>query len=266
MTNFEIYCITNKILPYLENFSYNLCGAGKANFPNNYMKCDYGDNIFEKEKYYSELTFQYWYWKNKLDTNNNNWIGFCQKRRFWIKKTSVGQPINIENFKNHFLSDPPSEWNDFDAIVCDPIPVNKIKKMKLIKRGFKSLIKDPSILFNTNKQTINLHFDMHHGYGNLNEAIDVMDNKDKDEFRKFANTSVSFSPHNIFITKPKIADLWFKSLFPWLFRCEKIFGFKNLEGYDTQRLYAYLAERYLSFWFSKYTKKLSWPWILFDPK
>ena len=43
-----------------------------------------------------------------------------------------------------------------------------------------------------------------------------------------------------------------------------IFGFKNLKGYDTQRLYAYLAERYLSFWFNKHTKVLNWPWIFFD--
>ena len=38
-----------------------------------------------------------------------------------------------------------------------------------------------------------------------------------------------------------------------------------LKGYDTERLYAYLAERYLSFWFNKYTKVLNWPWVLFDP-
>ena len=47
---------------------------------------------------------------------------------------------------------------------------------------------------------------------------------------------------------------WFSVLFPWLFRCENVFGFKKLKGYDTQRLYAYLAERYLSFWFNKIYK------------
>ena len=30
-------------------------------------------------------------------------------------------------------------------------------------------------------------------------------------------------------------------LFPWLERCEKKIGFKNLSGYDTKRLYAYLG-------------------------
>ena len=107
---------------------------------------------------------------------------------------------------------------------------------------------------------------MHHGYGNLHKAIDVLEDTDREEFRHFVNTSTSFNPHIIFITKPLIADKWFESLFLWLFSCEKIFGFQNLKGYDTQRLYAYLAERYLSFWFNKYTKTLNWPWVFFDPK
>ena len=59
---------------------------------------------------------------------------------------------------------------------------------------------------------------------------------------------------------------WFKALFKWLFDCEKVFGFKNLTGYDQQRLYAFLSERYLSFWFNKYTKSKEWPWVFFDNK
>ena len=56
----------------------------------------------------------------------------------------------------------------------------------------------------------------------------------------------------MFISKINILDKWFSVLFPWLERCEKQFGFKELVGYDQTRLYAYLAERYLSFWFKKY--------------
>ena len=266
MKNLEIYCVTDKALPFLENFYYHLGAVGKKDFPSNYIKCDQGQNIFSKEKYYSELTFQYWYWKNKLDIKQNNWIGFCQKRRFWINKQSLNKEINIYNFQNHFLHDIPREWSNFEAIICDPIQVNTVKKTKLIKRGFKSLIKNPGAFFSRDKQTIRLHFDMHHGYGNLSKAIDVMDYEDREDFRNFVNTSTSFNPHIIFITKPKIANKWFKNLFSWLFNCEEIFGFKNLKGYDTERLYAYLAERYLSFWFNKHTKVLNWPWILFDPK
>jgi hypothetical protein len=100
---------------------------------------------------------------------------------------------------------------------------------------------------------------MHHGYGNFDKAINFMNVNDREEFRKFVDTSISFNPHIMFIAKPVIANKWFSSLFTWLFKCEKEFGFENLSGYETQRIYAYLAERYLSFWFKKYTKFVEWP-------
>ena len=53
-------------------------------------------------------------------------------------------------------------------------------------------------------------------------------------------------------------------MYQWLERCENEFGFENLKGYDTTRLYAYLSERYLSFWFKKYTKCFENPWVFID--
>jgi hypothetical protein len=100
---------------------------------------------------------------------------------------------------------------------------------------------------------------MHHGYGNLDKAINLLDSSDKDGFKNYVNNSNSFNPHLMFISKPALANKWFSKLFPWLFRCENEFGFKNLSGYDTTRLYAYLAERYLSYWFRKYTNYIEWP-------
>ena len=133
----------------------------------------------------------------------------------------------------------------------------------MIKRGFKSLIKNPSIFFNKDKHSIKLHFDMHHGYGNLDKAINVMNLNDREDFREYVNTNIGFSANNMFIAKKEVADKWFKNVFEWLFECEKIIGFKNLKGYEI-RMYAYLAERYLSFWFNKYTNPIEWPWVFAD--
>ena len=263
MNNLEMYCVTNKRLKYLENFSYNLAAVGKEKLPKNYIKCNTGENIFSKEKYYSELTFHYWFWKNKFNIKNKNWIGFCQKRRFWLQENKF-EKLNKNILYKKILKEINTEWKDFDAIICKPIKVNNVKKIKMIKRGIKSLVKDPTIFFNTNKQTIKLHFDMHHGYGNLDKAIDVMNLKDREDFRKFVNKNVSFNPHIMFISKSITLDKWFSDLFSWLFECEKVFGFEFLKGYKTTRLYAYLAERYLSFWFNKYTKNLKWAWGFFD--
>ena len=64
MRNIKIYCVTNKILNLLDDSNYNLGWVGNEEPPENYILCNDRDNIFFKEKYYSELTFQYWYWKN----------------------------------------------------------------------------------------------------------------------------------------------------------------------------------------------------------
>ena len=79
----NIYCVTSKIAPTLEKY-LKLAGVGKKEFPKNYLSSNIKENIFYKEKAYSELTFHYWYWKNKLDLKQKDWNGFSQRRRHWI--------------------------------------------------------------------------------------------------------------------------------------------------------------------------------------
>ena len=103
-----------------------------------------------------------------------------------------------------------------------------------------------------------------HGEGNLDKAILLLDLKDRSDFNDFVNTEVSFNPHNMFICKSnQILNNYYNAIFPWLERCEKIFGF-NLEGYGLKRIYGFLAERFMSFWFKKYTKSSTLPIIFKD--
>ena len=264
MKNLKIYCVTNKRVNFLDNTKYNIGWVGKEKAPKNYISCNAGDNIFFKESYYSELTFHYWYWKNSLNLHEENWVGFCQKRRFWIKPNLKISTINKDNIKEFLITEPLNDWKNYDSIICNPIKVSGVKKIKIIKRGWKNLIKDPMILFDKKKQNITLHFDMHHGYGNLDKAIEEVQEQDRNDFKKFVYEKDSFNPHIMFISKINILDKWFSVLFPWLERCEKQFGFTELVGYDQTRLYAYLAERYLSFWFKKYSKYREENWVQLD--
>ena len=262
----EIFCVTNKHLKFFEKIDYNLAAVGKDKFPPKYIKCDTGENIFYKEENYSELTFHYWFWKNRLNKHKdrNNWIGFCQKRRFWLQKKENINDLSLNVISSKLLKTVPEEWKNHDSVICEPIDLTSPKKIKVLKKGWKNFIKDPTILFNKRKQTVKLHFDMFHGYGKLDQAIDVMHEKDQLEFRNFVNQSTSFNPHIMFIAKPDIINKWFFDLFSWLSKCESIFGFKELKGYETKRLYAYLSERYLSFWFRKYANYIEWPYIFID--
>ncbi len=256
----KIYCVTNKKIEFLENSRYILAGVGKDDFPKSYLKPTSKENINFKEKYYSELTFHYWFWKNILPTIGNEWIGFCQKRRFWIKETSINEKISKDNIVSHMVINAEKNWRDYESIITEPIDLTNIKISKLLKRGLKNIIFKPSILFNKKQRNIKLHFDMHHGHGVIDKAIDFLKYEDQIDFKKFIDQNTKFNPHIMFISKKKIIDKWFSDLFDWLFKCEEEFGFKNLKNYETGRLYAYLAERYLSFWFQKYTKYKVHPW------
>ena len=57
---------------------------------------------------------------------------------------------------------------------------------------------------------------------------------------------------------------YYDDLFPWLEKCEKIFGFETLKGYGKVRMYGFLAERFMSYWFQKNTRFSTMPVIFFD--
>ena len=171
MTQLKIYCITNVQSKKLEKLGVNLVGVGENSFNSKYMKCEGGDNINFKEKNYSELTFHYWFWKNKIkEFSDDDWIGFCQRRRFWLNSRNENLNNELENI---ILKDFPSEWINYDAVICEPIKLGT-KLMKLLKRGWKNLLGNPKILLNLKNSSIKLHFDMHHGYGVLDKAINVL--------------------------------------------------------------------------------------------
>ena len=89
---------------------------------------------------------------------------------------------------------------------------------------------------------------------NLYKAINLLDDENKKSFLDYVNTKKYFHPHNMFICKKNILKEYYETVFPWLERCESLFGFKNLHGYDLTRIYGFLAERFLSYWFTKNTK------------
>ena len=100
--------------------------------------------------------------------------------------------------------------------------------------------------------------------GVLDKAADLLDEKDKKDFKEFIKINNSYNQGNMFICKSKkIIKDYYKTLFEWLLRCEEIFGF-DLQGYGQTRIYAFLGERFLAYWFNKYTKPLEWPIRFYD--
>ena len=166
-------------------------------------------------------------------------------------------------FKNRVLNKIPNIWNNYDVILGNKIYVDDIKLTKILKYGKTSLIRNPKAIFKK-RRNIKFHFDMFHGNGVIDKAIDVLNVNDKKDFKDFVESEKSYNHGNMFICKSKkIMTKYYETVFEWLNECEKVFGFNN-ESYGLKRIYGFLIERFQSYWFQKYTKPLVWPIILHD--
>ena len=172
--------------------------------------------------------------------------------------------MKTKYLNNQRLKFIPDEWKNYEVILLKPIYINKLKLSKILKRGLKLIIENPKLLIDKNLRTINFHFDMWHGKENLKKTINLLEKEDRDDFNKFVDSEVSFNPYHMFFSNsPQLINKYYKSVFLWLSKCEKLLGFKNLHGYEA-RIYAFLAERYMSYWFKKNSKYLEWSMLEHD--
>ena len=266
-----MFCITLEPShhKFIKELGYIPVGLGEKFFldKNEWFTDKSGINISEKNKNYGEYTFHYWLWKNYIDLDqvNDGWFGFCQYRKFWSTEKNNLLPGTINELKPLVLAKIPESYENFDVILGYPYFINQFKIMKFFKKGFNVITKNPSCLFDKNKRNLKFHFDLMHGYNNLNKAIDLLDANNKNDFNDYVNSNVSFNPHNMFICKSKkLLKEYYSNLFPWLERCEKLFGFKDLKGFGKIRIYTFLAERFMPYWFNKNTKAKTMPIIFYD--
>ena len=260
MNKINFYCLSlfNSDYDSIIKKKYIPVGLGKETFDERWLTDQRGININKKNPYYGEYTFHYSLWKNNIiDDSNNNWVGFCTYRRFWSQYKKIIEPYSVDNL---IRDEVPNEWLNFESVLVEPIFTNNTKLSKLLKHGKKNIIRNPLLLINRKKISIKVHFDMYHGFGNLDKAIDLLNDKDREKFRHYVETEISFNPYNMFVCKSKaILFEYYNTIFPWLENCENIFGLDLNDNYGTKRIYGFLAERFLSYWFKRYTKTICWP-------
>ena len=267
MKNLSLFCLTlnpnhEKIINEL---SYIPVGLGEKKFSANCFNDKEGDNIAIKNPHYGEYTFHYWIWKNYLKEIDTEWVGFCQYRKFFVNENSTEKSYqSFQSFKKNIIKSIPSNLTSYDCILGQKSYVNNYKFMKFIKQNPLKTLTSLNLIFSKNKRNIKYHFDMFHGEGNLEKAIQLLDNDHRKDFTNFVETKGSFNPQNMFICKKEILKDYYDVIFPWLKRCENIFGFKDLKGYGMTRIYGFLAERFLSYWFQKKYKVKEIPIIFKD--
>ena len=263
MTRLSMYCMAlqNENLETIKNLNYIPVGLKNNDFSDEWLRDNTEDNISQKNPYYGEYTFYYWYWKNLLKfKKDDEWIGFCSYREYWGSKNKN----KTYNLNDLVLQNYEPEWSGYESIIGKPILIGGTKLIKTLKYGKMALLRNPKAIFFKNGRSIRWQFDMFHGCGNLDRAIELLPDKDRKDFKYYSRNETSFSRGNMFISNSKkIINDYFSDVFEWLNKCEKIFGF-NLEGYGKIRMYTFLAERYLPYWFKKYTKFKEWPVVYYD--
>ena len=114
MKKLKMYCLClhNKHFQTVKKLGYIPVGLGKGFFSPEWLRDNEGENISNKNEYYGEYTFHYWFWKNRIEQiENNTWIGFCAYRRFWLNKSTIISKPNKNDFLNLVLFQINSDQN-----------------------------------------------------------------------------------------------------------------------------------------------------------
>ncbi len=271
MQNFKLFCLCldEHHLNNIKYLNYIPVGLGGNDFSSEWLKDKSGVNISEKNPYYGEYSFHFWLWKNKLqEFKENDWLGFCGYRYHWsqqsnIKSDEITKIINKNNFEKYILKKKPNEWDDYEVILGEEMFVDKYKLSKILKHAKLKFLTNPQYFVKKNRN-IKLHFDIFHGEGVLDKAIRQLDKKNQEGFEYFVKNKKSFNRENMFFCRSKsLLNEYYKCIFNWLRNCEDVFGF-NLHGYSKKRIYAFLAERFVSYWFQKNSNYRTWPIFFFD--
>ena len=96
-----------------------------------------------------------------------------------------------------------------------------------------------------------------HGRNNLDKAIDLLDNKIRRILENLLIARFHLIPQLVYMQVKHLLTSYYNEIFPWLKNCEKLFGFEGLKGYDLTRIYGFLAERFMSYWFKTQSLKTS---------
>ena len=219
------YCITNKYFQFLDDLNINVILAGSSfknleEYPKDWIKDNQGTNISNKNKNFGSLSSHFWIWKNVFQNlSKDDWIGVSHYRRHWIK--NFDENINLHNLSDHILREIPKNYT-YDVFLPKKIIMENLKLNKLIKKGIRNYIRKPSLLFNRKKISIELHFDLFHGYKLLSDSIELINKEDKSDFKNYIKNENSFHQFQMYIAKKKIIEPLYIKVFEWIFKCEKI--------------------------------------------
>lgn len=209
---------------------------------------DTGDNISEKNGNYSEVSAQYWAWKNYEALGNPEYIGFMHYRRHFIFNNNDYQPdeIGCVHFKSitpAYLqevglndSDIECHINGCDVVIGSQIDLSKVGVLQgtrctprdAFDANLDLRVEDYDLMVKTVKEL----------YPEFSSVVDKVENGHYQHW------------YNMFIMRKELFFRYNEYLFSILFELEKKID-TSMYGTNAQRIFGYLSERLLTFFIEK---------------
>ena len=220
-SNGSIYVLTHKKFdcPIDEMYLPLLNGSINYNDDFGYLRDDSGDNISDLNKYYAEMTGEYWAWKN----SDADIIGFCHYRRYFAKNISL--KILERNDIEEILK-------DYDIIMPNRVRMG-MTNVDDIKKTRKYLDYGPYI----------------EDYCKLRNILE----KDYPDYLPFYDEMLTEKTcywFNMFICRKELADDYFEWVFDILKKMESEIDFEKYPE-NQRRILGFLSERLINVYIKK---------------
>lgn len=215
-----------------DHLEYLHVGASESQLDKNLLRDDIGDNISNRNDKYSELTGQYWVWKN-LDYDH---YGFCHYRRFL-------------SFSNENLDEDPS-----GNVILDQIDEDFTRLMGY-DGYFDDVILSHDIIVGTPYDTTvdnisNLYWQYKVSASLYIEDLECMMQVLSEKYPKYISSMRNyidghlFYPCNMFVMRKDVFNNYSEWLFDILFEVEKRLDYTNYSN-ESMRVLGHLGERLL---------------------
>ena len=125
----KMFCLTleNDHYQKIKDFGYLPVGLGTKIKNENFLRDNTGLNISKKNPYYGEYSFHFWLWKNNNLDLKNEWIGFCQYRKFWVLNDKKENINNLKQLSQNLIKDIPNNFENYESILGNSFYVNEFK-------------------------------------------------------------------------------------------------------------------------------------------
>lgn len=243
----QIFSFHYKIAPVIinnTNYIHVWAGKNKSTIDSELIGDDTGENISEKNKYYSELTGIYWVWKN----TQQDVVGSVHYRRYF---TVHNEPLAYQAKRlSYFLAG--LYKKRFGLIYTKN--VRFFSKYILSEKEITEILKDYDVILPQRrmlKYTVKVHYQRYHDLSDLNLMKSIIREKCPEYLVAFHNvlSGKRLYANNMFVMKRPDFERCMTWLFGLLFEFERRIKLENYQGYQ-ERIMGFMAERLFNVWFA----------------